>query len=478
MSYRRPASSNTFSENLQLSLQPALAWLSILGLAILTVLGILTGAGQVLNLAFPVGALAVGALLYFRYPILYVGFTWWLWFLTPFVRRLSDYHSSFTDPSPILLTPYLVSCVTLVTLWQNLPKLHRQGSLPFILAMIGIFYGFLVGLINRSPIAVGIGLMDWLAPVLFGYHIFVNWRSYPAYLRNIQRIFLWGMLIMGIYGVIQYLIAPEWDRFWLTNVIELTGGNSFFGSPEPRGIRVFSTMHSSEPFGSFLAAALLFLLNGQGPLNRSALAIGHLALLLTTVRSAWLGWLTGLLVLMTSLKEKYQIRLVIIVVVMSLLIIPLAMVEPFASAIGARITSLSDLGSDHSANARISLYRETIDQALTSLLGQGIGGSNIDSAILYTLLHLGWFGTIFYWGGTFLIVFSLFKSSPTSSDQLSGTFRAMIITALIRLPLNLPMIGSSGVVLWGILGLSMAARVYHSASLGYTDTSSHEQTRS
>jgi hypothetical protein len=197
-------------------LQPASAWIAILGLILLSTLLIVAGAGKILNLAFPGGAFIIGVFLYFRYPILYIGFSWWMWFLTPLVRRLADYRGSFTDPSPILLAPYLVLLITLVTLGKHLPKINRQGGLPFMLSFIGLAYAYLVGIIQNSPIQVTIALLEWLVPVLFGFHLFVNWRNYPSYRQNIDRVFTWGVFIMGIYGVIQYLVAPDWDQCWIS----------------------------------------------------------------------------------------------------------------------------------------------------------------------------------------------------------------------------------------------------------------------
>jgi hypothetical protein len=101
----------------------------------------------------------------------------------------------------------------------------------------------LVGLINNPPLAVARAFLEWLTPILFGFHLFIHWRHYPSYRQNIQRIFLWGVLVMGVYGVLQYLVAPEWDRFWLINV-------KAFGSAEPLAIRVFSTVNSPGPLQS------------------------------------------------------------------------------------------------------------------------------------------------------------------------------------------------------------------------------------
>ena len=159
-------------------------------------------------------------------------------------RRVADWKSGFTEPSTILLAPYLVTLIAVITLWQKLFKIHRQSSLPFILALVAVTYGFLVGLINEPVGTVVIGVLDWLTPIVFGFHLFVNWRNYPSYRQNIQRVFVWGVLIMGVYGIIQYLVAPEWDLLWRKNA-EFTSS----GPIDSTEIRVWSTMASPRPFG-------------------------------------------------------------------------------------------------------------------------------------------------------------------------------------------------------------------------------------
>ncbi len=441
---------------MQLGLQPAPAWTAILGLLIFSALSGLVGLGKILNLAFPVGAFAVAIFLYFRYPILYLGFTWWIWVLTPFIRRLADYRSGFTESSPILLTPYLVTLVTLVTLYKHLPKAHTQGGLPFVLSLASLFNGFLIGLINKDPVSVTISLLEWLSPVILGFHIFVNWRNYPSYRQNIQRIFIWVVLITGVYGIVQYLVAPEWDRIWLMNA-----GISSAGFPKPLGIRVWSTMNAPGPFADMMMAGLLLLFTNQGSLRLPASAAGYLSFLLSLVRSSWLGWFVGVFTLTTSLKSSLQIRLIITIMVMAVCIVPLATIEPFSEVIQSRITSLSDVENDGSARARQVHFEYLIGTALRSFHGEGIGGTGYDSAILRLLLRLGWLGTIFYMSGMLLLLFSLFQSSESKLDPFVGSARAITLGMFAQIPLGTPMLGVRGVILWGFLSIGLAARNYY-----------------
>ncbi|EAW35726.1 hypothetical protein [Lyngbya sp. PCC 8106] len=440
------------------SLQPALAWTAILGFTLVSTLCILAGLGKILNLLFPAGALGVGVFLYFRYPLLYLGFTWWLWFLTPLIRRLSDYRSSYTEPSPILLAPFLVTFITVITLWRNLPKIYQQGGFPYILSLLAVFYGFLIGLINRSILKVGIGLLDWLCPILFGFHLLMNWQNYLTYRKTLQRIFLWGVLVMGTYGVVQFLIAPQWDVYWLIKAEFASGGK-----PEPLGLNVWSTMASNQPFGIVMASGLLLLLvnPNKGTLSLPVTGVGYLSFLLARKRTTWASYLFGLLLLTGSLKANLQMRIIITLILTVISIIPLVTLQPFSDFLAARFSTLSELQEDNSAEARQETYSKLIDDALNSYLGGGIGGLAHDSGILSTLLDLGWFGTLFYLGGILILIFSLFQGSETRNDQFASAARAIAVSTFIQLPLTRSYVEVQGMILWSFLSLGVAAKKYY-----------------
>lgn len=438
--------------------QPTQAWLAILGLALFLSLCLLLGAGKILILAFPTGSFAVGLFLYLRYPILYFGFTWWIWFLGPWIRRMIDYQSGYLTPGPWVLVPLLVTSITVITWVRHFPKSFKQNSLPFVLCFGSIVYGFLIALIQRE-IAIDtlvVALLGWLSPILFSFHLYVNWRDYPRYRQALQRIFLWGVLVMGSYGIIQFLLAPDWDRFWLIH-----SPIDSAGEPAPLQIRVWSTLNAPGPFGVVMMAGLLLLFINQGALRLPASAVGYLSFLLSMSRSAWGTWLVGLLTLNTSLKAKHQVRLVITVMVMVLCVLPLATLEPFSAVISERTETFSDLENDNSANARKATYQELLGTALTSLLGQGIGGPAHDSAILTMLLELGWFGTIFYIGGLLLVLLSLFQSSESRFDPFAGVARAVALAVFTRIPFAVPFVEAQGMILWGFLGLGMIAKKYY-----------------
>ena len=109
MNYKKAHIETSSYKSWQLIPQPQLAWTAILGLYAVIFLLLVVGFGQLVILIYPLGSLAVGIFLYRRYPILYVGFTWWMWFLVGLIRRLIDYKCGYVTPWPLYLAPLLAT---------------------------------------------------------------------------------------------------------------------------------------------------------------------------------------------------------------------------------------------------------------------------------------------------------------------------------------------------------------------------------
>ena len=440
---------------------PVLVWVVVGGFTLFSLLGAFVGLGKVLNYAVPAGALLVGLFLYFRYPVLYVEFVWWVWFIAPLVRRFVDYRSGFTDPSPILLAPYLATLPTAITVLRVLPGLKRQGGLPFILAIVGVSYSSLIGIINAPLPSVTLALLAWLSPLIFGCHLFSQWKDYPLYRKSLQRTFFWCVLLVGSYGIYQYIVAPEWDRFWLTQVIDELGIVTF-GTPEPQGMRVWGTMNGPLIFAASMSAGLLLLLSKTEPLANLATVVGFLAFLLSQVRTSWLGWLIGLAIMITSLKQSLQIRLIIIIGVLAACIISLAMIEPFSEVISTRTSTLTNVQEDNSAIERRRTYERVLTSSLTNFLGDGISKADGgDSGVLDILMKLGWLGGTFYVSGMILLLAKPLQGVTLDKDVFAKTSNAIAFGLFAQLPLGSVMVELPGVILWGFLGMKLAAWKYH-----------------
>ncbi len=414
--------------------------------------------GTILNYAVPAIALLTAIYFYYKDPASYISFMFWNWILIPLIRRIADYYGTFVNPSPMLLAPYFVSMVSIITLVKFIPQSVRYNGASFAISFIGIIYGILIGFVNRAPYVVLKESMDWIMPISLGYYFVINWRQYPYYRQSIQKTFTWSVLFMGIYGIIQFLALPDWDRLWLME----TGMFGATGTPdESGGMRVWSSMQSGEPFAAFMAAALLVMMTSQSYIALPMSIPGYISFLLSLVRSGWLGWLGGFLLLAGSLKIKFQIRLILLFAVIVLCIFPLSTSDLFGDKISARLETLSNVQEDSSATGRQEAFRDTINDALLNVAGDGIGGGTRDNIILATLFDLGWIGSIPYISGLCLLVRQVFTQKTTSDDLFIPTCKAVVLTALIRLPVNGSLLGLSGVLLWGFLGIAIAGENYY-----------------
>ncbi|MFN7201754.1 MAG: O-antigen ligase family protein, partial [Aphanizomenon sp.] len=447
----------------------AQSWIIILGFVFLITACYFTSTAS-LHLVFPATSFLVGLFLYLRHPIHYIGFTWWIWFLTPLITRLVDYRVGWDPTRQMLIAPYLVVFLTIFTFLKHLPSSLRQGGLPFLLSVIGVSYGCLIGLIYNQPLPVVRSFLDWLSPIIFAFHLFSNWRDYPTYRQHLQRTFIWCVIILGSYGVYQFVVAPEWDRYWLIQSKMFTSA----GDPIPFGMRIWSTLHSSGPFGTVMQTGLLLLFTTTGPLIFPASAVGYLSFLLSQVRTSWGGWLLGIIMIFGSVKPQIQMRLMTIILVMTICVIPLVTIEPLSKVITTRMESFSNLEKDGSFRDRSATYDRSLNLALSNVIGNGFGNTwkvnektgqievvVIDSGILDMFFTLGWIGTIPYISGLLLMLNSVSNYTEGRFDSFLSAARAIGISSCVQLIIYSGMLSIAGMIMWGFLAMAMAGHKYY-----------------
>lgn len=481
MNPKELSNKNLLKKSREFSLEPQPAWMAIFGL-IAIILIFLAVAPRLLILLFPLCSLLIAVFLFQRYPVLYVGFTWWMWFLAPFVRRLIDYRCKTITFGPYHLTSMLVTSVCLLTFIKYLPRSFKGDNLPFVLCFGSVFYAFFIGLIRQSTTDIGQEItiaLGWFCPMLFGFHLYCRWKEYPAYRQNMQRVFLWGVFIMGIYGILQFIIAPEWDRFQL--IQEKGYASSWMGVPEPFGIRVWSTMTYPFTFALNFMPGLILLFVNKSKYRYLAVAVGYLSFLLSKARTAWYSFVLSFIIFFLSLKQSFQIRLFITVVCVILIVLPLATIEPFSEVVSSRIETIYNLEEDGSYQARMSQFDNAIDNALTEYIGWGLMGiegvpneisitgeitgvaSGLDNGYLVLHVSLGWLGLIPYITGLGLIFYRLFAVPASQSDMFAMASRAIAFSSVARMITTNITIGEFALPIWTFLGIAMAARKYHAA---------------
>jgi hypothetical protein len=456
------------------------AWISIGLFIAFLALFFLVGAGKYLALLFPLCSLILGIFLYAKYPPLYVGFTLWLFFLAPEIRRLIDYQSGFLTFGTWNFVPFLVASISFITLAKNIPESRRLGTYPFVLCLGSVCYGFLIGLIN-NPITTNTKIFSyffsWFSPLSFAFYLIINLASYPAYRKVTQKVFLWGTIVMGIYGIFQYLVAPEWDRFFLLNMNLIS-----FGKPEPMGIRVWSTMEAPHTFATTIMAGLLLLLVNNNFLTIPATGFGYLAFFLTQARTVWLSWGIGLLAYIFGFGAFRKTRVIFTLMTITIVFISLTQIEPFSEVITSRFQTFSGLEDDASLQARTEGYNIILSKIISNFLGNGIGSSlsifetdigGNDSTILPMLNTFGWIGIIPYFSGIILLLYEYLKDIKGSSNTFSFVSFSISIGILGQIGLSYIFVESMGMMFWFFLGISIAGKRYESAQK-YSIMHSHQ----
>jgi hypothetical protein len=394
------------------------------------------------------------------------------------IRRTIDWRFGFEDQNLVLLAPFLVTAIAAITVVREFHLAQRSQLTPCLLCGAGIFYGFLVGIIrwflhNSEAESIGsivYGLFLWLAPLLFGMHLSLRWRSYEAYKSAILASFKWGVLLLGAYGIYQYAAPPAWDCAWLEG---LPGGweTQSFGRPFPYEIRVWSTLNSPGTFAAMMFPGLILLLVTKTRIKPLIAAAGFGAFLLSLVRTGWLAWVLAILLLAVSQRSAVIRRVSLIVLLLPVGLIPILLVPKFQQTIEDRMATMTDLNHDASMNDRKMLYKRVTSELLSDPSGVGLLNGNafsvddmpLDSGFIQTVLLLGFAGTAFYMGGIVVCIAGMVRRRPLRAgpaDEFAGAFGVIFLVTLVELVGSNVFISFFGFTLWIFYGLWSAGKAY------------------
>ena len=114
-----------------------------------------------------------------------------------------------------------------------------------------------------------------------------------------------GRSMFGGYGIYQFFFLAPWDAFWM-RVVQMDS----IGRPAPFEVRIFGTLNSPGPYADMLAASLLVALGASGRLPWLAGMPAVVALLLSLVRAAWVGYAAGLFLLLARMDMSKRAKLI------------------------------------------------------------------------------------------------------------------------------------------------------------------------
>jgi O-Antigen ligase len=436
---------------------------ALLVMITIPVLCIAGNQAGLLRIAFPVLSVAVGGFLFWRSKPTYVCLVCWLWFVTPFLRRMADFQSGWAPTSAVLLAPYLATGISVITLFASLKQFGERKSLPYVCALVGISYGTIIGLARYPLFSVLQALLNWVVPVIFGFFLYQHRELYRDFRRAIEQSFLYGILLTGAYGIYQFFDLPDWDRMWMLNV-----QMNSFGAVEALKVRVFGTMNAPAIFAAVTTCGLLLLSSLKGKLRILAAVCGFLALVLTMSRASWLSLVAGFIFLAFQLDMRQRFRLAAVTAACIVFLLAATQIPVVNDLIAERIRTVSDPSHDVSYTARIEGHQEAFRKIAQEPFGEGLGSTDTehgtegdddfigphDSTALEFLYSLGWIGTLIYVIGLGAMGLHLLRSPRSDPFVLSS--KAIIVGFIAQCLLNSVLLGVLGFMVWMFASMSLA----------------------
>ncbi|TPW27924.1 O-antigen ligase family protein [Pararhizobium mangrovi] len=428
-----------------------------------------SGAAKVLRPGFPVLTLAFAAFLLMRGDYRrYVSFCLWLFLLTPEVRRLVDLRAGWVEPNMLMLAPYLCGALSLGTLAFALTSPRHPISLGLVLMAFASLYGFLISPISGTFLAGGYDFLRFIIPPCFGLAIAMNVGSHDILRADLRALLVLSLTLVGGYAIYQFWYLPSWDATWMENA-----KMESIGSPEPFKVRSFSTLNSPGSLAIFLMIALTMTIGTRGWLRWPAMAIGTFALSLTVVRAAWIGM--ALVFFFYVLAAPARTRgSVVLLCIAGVFAAPFVLVNEQANElITQRLSTLTNLSADQSANDRLAAYRSLGDDLQSSLLGKGLGTTGsyqsasgegnatvVDGGPIEIILKIGLLGAFVYYAGVLVLMVQLFfpvlRNRPRDGDFLAAC-RAVALTGIVLQASSPSTVGEMGLFMWLAVGFGLAS---------------------
>ncbi len=437
---------------------PVPGWVPAAGLLLAMVVAgpILGGLSRVLFIA---GCGGVGWYAWRRSPAEHLQAILLLFSFAPFVRRVVDLSVGY-DPSGLMLVgPLLAILVPAPALFEALVAVRRFS--PVLLAILAtgacVTYGTALSLFQGDWMNAATGSVKWFAPLVYGAALALRPEAERrAIVQAAATAFLIILPLSGLYGIVQYVNPPDWDRYWMS-LTTITSA----GQPVPYGVRTFSTMNGPASYATITATGLLlagFLRTGW----RTALLASPaaLSLLLSMYRTAWLSLAAG--ILFCLLFRATRGRAAAVLVGLTVAMVVAATLTPFGEVIGDRLATLGDGAQDGSARERLEQYVTLWNLPDSGLIGNGFTTTDVGSAGAMAID-----GMIVACWVTFGIVVGLCCLAAVgfaAAQAIAATWRdprpeAVIIGAiacgsLIQIPLAGVASGELGVVFWSFVALA------------------------
>jgi len=451
---------------------PSLQAVTVAGFLVLTLAALGGVGGRVMGPLWAMGAAVTAFALVVRAPAGFLAFVVSLWFYTPLVRRVLDLHHGFVPANLALAAPVLASSVAILTVLRHARDLRGNLFAPMLLVLAAITYGFLVGVLRNGTVPAFYAYLTWLSPALVGLHTAMHWRRYPELRDLFLKTLAWSIGPAALYGIVQFVLLPPWDLYWMIET-DLKS----IGAPQPFALRVFGSMTMPGTFAVVMEVGLLLLLTARVRGRLPSLVLGFIGLLLSRIRTAWLGFVFGLLIQLVTQPIRRLPRNWITILIVGILSLPVITLPRFREGIAQRITSLTSGRDDSSIRSRIMVARAGYALVLDYAEGAGLGATgsatvaggsggirNFENGLLEVFYLFGWPGGILFFLGVGGIIIQGMRLADARFDQFANAVRSGALALLASLLISEIFTGAPGTLFWVLIGFGVAAHAHNLAS--------------
>jgi hypothetical protein len=266
---------------------------------------------------------------------------------------------------------------------------------------------------------------------------------------------------MGLYGVEQFLDPAPWDRYWM-----IYSEMGSIGTPEPFGVRVFSTMNSPASFASFLVAGLLiFCFTRKGYVAAGVGVTAALALMLSQYRTAWIAMGIGLVMGALYPRTRAKATGIAVVGVVAAILAATAGGQ-IGDIISQRFETLQSGAQDGSAVERLSEYRDLYAMTEQYVWGKGLrmlqgdipGLVALDGTIISVYLVMGILvGTVFLACLIWATIVAVGRVAYNDSPMRIAT-AAVVLGLCLMMPLEGITAGEFGFLFWTFTAIAIASK--------------------
>ena len=231
-----------------------------------------------------------------------------------------------------------------------------------------------------------------------------------------------------------------------------------------------------------LAASLLVALGASGRLPWLAGMPAVVALLLSLVRAAWVGFAAGLFMLLAKMDMSKRAKLIAAVVLTIVSALPLLSIEQVSTTVTTRFETMvgSQAKEDQSYKDRVHFFQSFVMDALSNPFGMGIGATGvatkfanngqmgehgvIDSGLLEVPFVLGWLGGHpLHLRRRLAGPRSAFQRKWSKNDGFATVANAVALSVLVQMIFTNTLTGFIGTMFWSFIGFSIAAERHWAA---------------